>query len=315
MFSQHGFWPTLDLNSDPEARWVQWLNPILDRLYTVSLTLAPAAIAVYILSYLKRLSQFPPGPWPLPVIGNFLQMDTANPHRSFVKWQEKYGPIYTVWLPKPVVVIADFDELQRVFRENNDANDRPMSFLYGIFTRHQTDGDGIILSQGERWKRQRSFALQAFRHLGMGRSRAEAIINHHKNELLTRLDGYCQEGLEEVSDVHFLLAFCFGNVIQDFVMGRHYNYNHPEFLWLKECIDKTLKGVASIWMLIVDSYPWMRFFIPAYWRYKKHGFELQQFFLEEIGRHIQTFDASAEPDNFIDAYLKDMHEQNDVNLT
>lgn len=30
-----------------------------------------------------------------------------------VKWQKKYGNIFTVWLPKPTVVIAEWKELQK----------------------------------------------------------------------------------------------------------------------------------------------------------------------------------------------------------
>jgi hypothetical protein len=79
--------------------------------------------------------------------------------------------------------------------------DRPtFSFLYGIFSHHQPDGNGktnqwdgqlyfvgIILSRGQIWQKNRRFALSAFRNLGMGRPQMEARIRLHKDQLIERL--------------------------------------------------------------------------------------------------------------------------------
>lgn len=59
-------------------------------------------------------------------------------------------------------------------------------------------------------------------------------------------------------------------------------------------------------MLLIDSFPWMRYILPSHWRYLREGFSLQRFFLDEISRHEQKIDSIKEPDNFIDCYLKDM---------
>jgi hypothetical protein len=67
-------------------------------------------------------------------------------------------------------------------------------------------------------------------------------------------------------------------------------------------------------MLLIDSYPWMRYFLPKHRRYLREGFALQAFFLEEIQRHEATLDEKREPDNFIDCYLKDMQNGEDDNL-
>uniref|UniRef100_A0A0M3ISU9 Cytochrome P450 n=1 Tax=Ascaris lumbricoides TaxID=6252 RepID=A0A0M3ISU9_ASCLU len=61
---------------------------------------------------------------------------------------------------------------------------RPMSYLYGIFTHHQPDGDGIILSQNEKWIHQRRFALRIFRDFGMGKKLMETKIDYHTDKLI-----------------------------------------------------------------------------------------------------------------------------------
>ncbi|KAK8045588.1 cytochrome P450 [Apiospora rasikravindrae] len=65
-----------------------------------------------ILSILARLwkssnTRLPPGPPPLPLIGNLHQTPAQKRWLQFHKWAEEYGPIYTVFVgSKPVVVLT-----------------------------------------------------------------------------------------------------------------------------------------------------------------------------------------------------------------
>uniref|UniRef100_A0A183CFG0 Cytochrome P450 n=1 Tax=Globodera pallida TaxID=36090 RepID=A0A183CFG0_GLOPA len=188
----------------------------------------------------QRHQTFPPGPSPLPLIGNLAQIDLVNPHRTFVAWKRRYGPIYTVWLPKPHVVIAGEKELDEYFLSPAYADkfaDRPThSFLYGIFNKHQPDGDGIILARREVAQKNRRFALGAFRQLGISGTRGEALIRLQVDSLVRRL---AEKALHEplLDDLHSQFAFCIGNIIHHLVTGRHYGYNDSEFLQSKKLID------------------------------------------------------------------------------
>lgn len=66
---------------------------------------------------------------------------------------------------------------------------------------------------------------------------------------------------------------------------------------------------ASAPMLLVDKYPWLRFFIPTYYRYSSNGSALQNFFLKHIEQHEQQMsDDDQEPKDFIDAYLREIRQ-------
>ncbi|KAL4912532.1 cytochrome P450 [Aspergillus aurantiobrunneus] len=53
----------------------------------------------------KRL---PPGPPPLPLLGNKLQLPSSHPWIKFQQWSRIYGPIYTIWLGRrPTIVLSD----------------------------------------------------------------------------------------------------------------------------------------------------------------------------------------------------------------
>ena len=50
----------------------------------------------------------PPGPTPLPFVGNKHQLPKSQPWVQFQKWSKLYGPIFTIWIGrKPTVIISD----------------------------------------------------------------------------------------------------------------------------------------------------------------------------------------------------------------
>ncbi|RFU29884.1 hypothetical protein B7463_g6479, partial [Scytalidium lignicola] len=50
----------------------------------------------------------PPGPIPLPFVGNKFQMPVSKPWVKFQEWSKIYGPIFTVWSGRrPTLVISD----------------------------------------------------------------------------------------------------------------------------------------------------------------------------------------------------------------
>lgn len=68
-------------------------------------------------------------------------------------------------------------------------------------------------------------------------------------------------------------------------------------------------------MLIIDCYPWTRFFFPQYYKYLKNCYALQKFFLKEINQHAKSLNINSESTNFIDAYLQKMFQLKDLNLS
>ncbi|ROV94800.1 hypothetical protein VMCG_08867 [Cytospora schulzeri] len=65
----------------------------------------PAATLLYdFLTWLRM----PPGPTPLPFIGNKLQLPKSKPWVQFQEWSKIYGPIYTIWIGRrPTIILSD----------------------------------------------------------------------------------------------------------------------------------------------------------------------------------------------------------------
>lgn len=85
----------------------------------------------------KCVNSLPPGPPPLPLIGNLLQFDRKDARQSFVDWHKQYGPFFTVWIGiQPIVVVSGFKLMQELFVKRGDEfADRPSSYLMEFFSK------------------------------------------------------------------------------------------------------------------------------------------------------------------------------------
>ncbi|XP_052618669.1 cytochrome P450 2C27-like isoform X2 [Peromyscus californicus insignis] len=90
----------------------------------------PVVILLLSLSCLLLLSlwrqsserrKLPPGPTPLPVIGNFLQIDVKNINQSFTKFSKVYGPVFTLYLGrKPTVVLHGYEAVKEALIDHGE---------------------------------------------------------------------------------------------------------------------------------------------------------------------------------------------------
>ena len=105
-------------------------NPILRSLQNIRLALAiegkemTLLLIVVLLVALFALYHFywkrrglPPGPVPLPFVGNTLAIAREPPgYAAFARWTREFGPVFTVWLgQEPVVVVTDFRLMKETF--------------------------------------------------------------------------------------------------------------------------------------------------------------------------------------------------------
>ena len=88
------------------------IRTMLPDLPTVIFTALTLAFLILLLDYAKMLrlrARMPPGPFPLPIIGNVLQFPKSKPWIRFEEWSQKYNDsMITVWIGRtPTVVLND----------------------------------------------------------------------------------------------------------------------------------------------------------------------------------------------------------------
>lgn len=72
-------------------------------------------VGFYIITRRKSTSSLPlpPGPKPLPIIGNVHQAPKSHSWRTYRTWSEQYGSIVHVnMLGKPIIILSTFEVAQ-----------------------------------------------------------------------------------------------------------------------------------------------------------------------------------------------------------
>lgn len=122
---------------------------------------AAAVVAIpllVLLSDIWKWSRMPPGPIPIPFVGN--KLPTSKPWIQFQNWSKKYGPIFTIWVGRrPTLVISDPNiAVDLMEKRSNKYSSRPRFVVMG-----EIYGTGSVLVQpyGKEWSLRRKLLHRA----------------------------------------------------------------------------------------------------------------------------------------------------------
>ncbi|XP_075427045.1 cytochrome P450 2H1-like [Ascaphus truei] len=131
-------------------------------------------LCLVILQFLKfqwAAKRLPPGPTPLPFIGNLWTLKFQLHHEILMQLGKTYGNIFTVWLGcVPFIVLNGYEAVRDGLIVNSEAfSERAaIPFFHRFFK-----GKGIVMSNGHTWKQQRRFGNETLRNLGLGKKDLE----------------------------------------------------------------------------------------------------------------------------------------------
>uniref|UniRef100_A0A4W2E2T7 unspecific monooxygenase n=1 Tax=Bos indicus x Bos taurus TaxID=30522 RepID=A0A4W2E2T7_BOBOX len=107
-----------------------------------------------------------PGPTPLPILGNTLQLDVNDISKSLSNLSEVCGPVFTVYFGmKPTVVLYGYEAVKETLIGEEFSGRGSLPLPERI-----SKGHGILFSSGKRWKETRRFSLVTLRNFRMGES-------------------------------------------------------------------------------------------------------------------------------------------------
>ncbi|EGV95174.1 cytochrome P450 2C26 isoform X3 [Cricetulus griseus] len=211
----------------------------------------PFTVLVLSLSFLLLLSlwrqktergKLPPGPTPLPLIGNFLQIDVKNIQKSFTKLSKVYGPVFTLYFgQQPTVVLHGYNAVKEALIDHGEefSGRGRIPFLDKNF-----NGLGVIFSNGKIWKEMRRFSLITLRNLGMGKRSIEDRVQEEAQCLVEEL----RKTNGSPCDPSFILAYAPCNVICSIVFQNRFDYKDKDFLNLLKFLEENTKILSSPWI-------------------------------------------------------------------
>ncbi|VDL83882.1 unnamed protein product [Nippostrongylus brasiliensis] len=217
--------------------------------------------------YWKRRN-LPPGPTPLPFIGNLVTLQLHEPgYTAFEMWREKYGPIFTYWIGYlPFVIVSDYQTMKDTFVKDGDA-------YAGKFTLPEINdvfrggSYGVLETSGEQWREHRRFTLHVLKDLGLSKNVMEERI------------------LLEVEDMTKQLSEAKGKEVDIALRISWQRKSYPVI------------SNSAIWNIIIFN---------SYSRFLENRDAFYGFFDRQIDAHRKDLDFdSEEATDYVEAFLKE----------
>ncbi|XP_040920996.1 cytochrome P450 2K1-like isoform X1 [Toxotes jaculatrix] len=262
------------------------------------------ALVVLLLVYLVSTFSFgsqengmdPPGPKPLPLLGNLLQLDLERPYNTLLDLSKKYGSVFTVYFGhKKVVVLAGYKTVKEALVNYADAfGEREPIQIVTEFNR----GQGVLWSNGDSWKEMRRFALTNLRDFGMGKKACEDKIIEECDYLTEVFKKFKGEAFDTTQPINYAVS----NIICSIVYGSRFEYDDSEFTSLVDRTNRNIQLVGSPSIQVYNLFPW----IGKWFRERK---EIQTLLFANRKQNLRLFSRLKETLNpqmcrgFVDAFL------------
>ncbi|MBZ3875706.1 Cytochrome P450 2G1 [Sciurus carolinensis] len=287
--------------------------------FTIFLALCLSCLLVlFTWKRINKRGKLPPGPTPIPFLGNLLQVSPNATFQSLMKLQKKYGPMFTVYLgPRPVVVLCGHELVKEALVDRADefSGRGEMATLERNFRGYAQGGEGreephsqilagVALSNGERWKILRRLSLTILRDFGMGKRNIEERIQEEAGYLLEEF----RKTKGAPIDPTFFLSRTVSNVISSVIFGSRFDYEDKVFLNLLRMINESFVELSTPWAQLYDMYSGIMQYFPG--RHNRVYYMMEEI-KDFVASRVKINEASLDPQHprdFIDCFLIKIHQ-------
>nr|AAI60556.1 LOC733530 protein [Xenopus tropicalis] len=251
----------------------------------------------------KGSQNFPPGPKPLPLIGNLHMINMKKPYLTFMELAEKYGPVFSVHLgANKAVVLCGTDAVKdALINYADEFSGRPKTPLF-----EQTfKGNGIVFADGENWKVMRRFTISTLRDFGMGKKTIEDRIIEESCCLVETFKSHKGKPFDNTMILNAAVA----NIIVHILLNHRFEYQDPTLLKLIKGVNENVRNGARPIVMLYNAFPSIIQWIPG--THKRIFANTQHFFniLKEIFiEHRDQLDVNDQRD-LIDTFLVKQQEE------
>nr|XP_028577803.1 cytochrome P450 2K6-like [Podarcis muralis] len=256
----------------------------------------------------KSSQNLPPGPRPLPLIGNLHIMDLKTPYRTMLKLSKQYGPVFSIQMgPQKTVVLTGYETLKEALVNQADSfADRPIVPMFQEFGR----GFGLTLSNGENWKVMRRFALSTLRDYGMGKKTIEDRIIEECSVLIKKFESYEGNPFETTTIMNAAVA----NIIVAILLDKRFDYEDSTYIRLLKLVSENTRLVGSSSVLLYNMFPALGFLLGARKTIIQNRDEVFAFINATFIKHLRDLDENDQR-SFIDSFLIRQQEEEEKNKT
>lgn len=248
---------------------------------------AVGCLCYLIVSFYYKVSRYPKGPTPLPLIGNLLTFRTPRHlHEVFSELSYKYAPVYTIYLgPKPIVVISDPKIGTEALRKAAFAG-RP-DFGISDFMFGGDSSDVFFADYSRQWE-----VLKKMAHLAIKKYTSSArhprVVAHVVDQLFDRKD---ENGRRLDIDVTNDFTLLMNAILASAAFGKEYAFDDEEFVNWKTSIER--QRVGSGQLILIFFVPVFKYIFRDQWQRFQESHRFQEKFVEQRFRECnESFDGT-----------------------
>ncbi|CAI9592762.1 unnamed protein product [Staurois parvus] len=260
-------------------------------------------LAILLYGWKRRTSNFPPGPTPLPIIGNMHILNMKTPYKSFIELSKKYGSVYSIKIgEEKMVILCGYETVRDALVNHADEfSGRPMIPLFDDIVK----GHGVIFSRNENWKVMRRFTLSTLRDFGMGRKTIEDRIVE-ECDCFSEKDQIIQR---EPFNNKMIINAAVANIIVSILLSHRFDYEDPKLLRLLKIVNENTHLIGSPSAMLYNAFPSLIRWLPGTHRtVVKNVDEMHAFIKEIFTTQRKELDVNDQR-NLVDAFLVKQQEE------
>lgn len=212
--------------------------------------LACSLVLYYQLSKSKTRLPLPPGPRPLPIIGNVLDMPTHHEWKVFTEWGRKWGGIVHVSLMgKDMMIVNSAKILEELERKGSIYSDRPRLEFAGEMVGYSKTI--VLMRYGARFRGLRRYIAQMIGSV-QAVQRLSHVLEHETRRFLQRT-------LSNPNELGKDLRKLDGAIIMKLIYGIEVQEKDDPFVSLIEKANGNFSVATAPGAFLVDVFPVLRY--------------------------------------------------------
>ncbi|CAL8121420.1 unnamed protein product [Orchesella dallaii] len=258
-------------------------------------------------NYTRRPKNLAPGPFPLPILGNLVQLGWINatkPHVAFAKLGEKYGDVMSIQLGSVYAVVLNSYEVMEEYLPKPEFSHR---FFNGwISERTLSKRLGVVFAESPSpWQELRRFSLRSLREFGFGKKNGmHAIIHAEIEEIISDLKSKIGENNGIITfDEYFSISTL--NLVWSMLAGTRYEHSNPKLLKLTNVVKEFFLS-TNTGNNVLLAFPEWRNWFPNWTgmtAQRNCHHKTNSFFQEIIDERRELGIYKTNPENLIDQFL------------
>ncbi|KAM5165068.1 cytochrome P450 2C5-like [Mantella aurantiaca] len=260
-------------------------------------------LAIVLYGWRRRTSNFPPGPTPLPLIGNMHLLNLKKPYKTFHELSKKYGPVYSIQIGmEKMVILCGYETVKDALISHADEfSERPIIPLFHEITK----GHGVIFNHNENWKVMRRFTISTLRDFGMGKKTIEDRILEESDCLVEKFKSFKGEPF----DNRIIINAAVANIIVSIVMSHRFDYEDATLLRIVKMVNENIHIIGSPITVLFNAFPSLIRWLPGRHRILiKNINEIHTFIKETFNTQRRELDINDQR-NLIDSFLVKQQEE------